>query len=194
MHIGNATVNPAGNPTGGGVLFVDTGALKYRGTSGSSVTVVNADSTLPGSSASTFVKCTADAVRSNTTTFLTPTGLSLSLEASTTYAVDIMLDLDQQTAGANIQLALVVGTSGLGLGKWEIQSATTYEANNQTSYVTTSGAQSFDTPLENNMVVTYRGTITTSGAGTCNIQFTQAVATVGNTTIRTGSWARFTKL
>jgi hypothetical protein len=36
--------------TGGGTLYVDTGALKYRGTSGSAATIVNADGTMAGGS------------------------------------------------------------------------------------------------------------------------------------------------
>ena len=38
---------PTSNPTGGGILFVETGALKYRGTSGSAATIVNADGANP---------------------------------------------------------------------------------------------------------------------------------------------------
>jgi len=36
--------------TGGGTLYADTGALKYRGTSGSAATIVNADGTMAGGS------------------------------------------------------------------------------------------------------------------------------------------------
>jgi hypothetical protein len=43
IGIANATTVPTSNPTGGGVLFVETGALKYRGTSGSAATIVTAD-------------------------------------------------------------------------------------------------------------------------------------------------------
>jgi hypothetical protein len=42
IHIGNATVVPSSNPTGGGILYVDAGALKYRGTSGTVTTIANA--------------------------------------------------------------------------------------------------------------------------------------------------------
>jgi hypothetical protein len=42
VFIGNATVVPTSNPTGGGVLYVDAGALKYRGTSGTVTTIANA--------------------------------------------------------------------------------------------------------------------------------------------------------
>lgn len=38
LHLANATV-PTANPTGGGVLYVEAGALKYRGSSGTITTI-----------------------------------------------------------------------------------------------------------------------------------------------------------
>jgi hypothetical protein len=42
MYIANATTVPASNPSGGGVLYVEGGALKYRGSSGTVTTIANA--------------------------------------------------------------------------------------------------------------------------------------------------------
>jgi hypothetical protein len=42
LAIGNATTVPTTNPTGGGVLYVEAGALKYRGSSGTITTIANA--------------------------------------------------------------------------------------------------------------------------------------------------------
>ena len=42
VGIANATTVPTGNPTGGGVLYVESGALKYRGSSGTVTTIANA--------------------------------------------------------------------------------------------------------------------------------------------------------
>lgn len=42
MFIGNASTNPSTNPTGGGVLYVEAGALKFRGSSGTVTTIANA--------------------------------------------------------------------------------------------------------------------------------------------------------
>ncbi len=39
MFIGNATTVPTGNPTGGGFLYVEGGALKWRGSSGTITTI-----------------------------------------------------------------------------------------------------------------------------------------------------------
>jgi hypothetical protein len=41
LHLANATV-PTANPSGGGVLYVEAGALKYRGSSGTVTTIANA--------------------------------------------------------------------------------------------------------------------------------------------------------
>jgi hypothetical protein len=41
IHISNGTI-PSANPTGGGVLYVEAGALKYRGSSGTITTIANA--------------------------------------------------------------------------------------------------------------------------------------------------------
>jgi hypothetical protein len=42
IGLANATTNPATNPTGGGVLYADGGALKWRGSSGTVTTIANA--------------------------------------------------------------------------------------------------------------------------------------------------------
>jgi hypothetical protein len=41
IYIANASTNPSSNPVGGGVLYVNAGALTYRGSSGT-VTVLGA--------------------------------------------------------------------------------------------------------------------------------------------------------
>jgi len=42
LFVGNATTVPTTNPTGGGILYVEAGALKYRGSSGTVTTIANA--------------------------------------------------------------------------------------------------------------------------------------------------------
>jgi hypothetical protein len=42
IAIANNTAVPSSNPTGGGYLYVDKGALKYRGSSGTVTTIANA--------------------------------------------------------------------------------------------------------------------------------------------------------
>lgn len=41
MSLGNATTVPTTNPTNAGIIYVEAGALKYRGSSGT-VTVLGA--------------------------------------------------------------------------------------------------------------------------------------------------------
>lgn len=42
FFISNATAVPSGTPSGGGVVYVEAGALKYKGTSGTVTTIANA--------------------------------------------------------------------------------------------------------------------------------------------------------
>ncbi len=42
VFLANATTLPSSNPSGGGILFADAGALKYRGSSGTVTTIANA--------------------------------------------------------------------------------------------------------------------------------------------------------
>ena len=42
IFINNRTTVPTSNPVGGGLLYVDAGALKYRGSSGTVTTIANA--------------------------------------------------------------------------------------------------------------------------------------------------------
>ncbi len=39
MFVGNATTAPTTNPVGGGIIYAEAGALKYRGTSGTVTTL-----------------------------------------------------------------------------------------------------------------------------------------------------------
>jgi len=39
LFMGNADTTPSGTPSGGGILYVDAGALKYKGSSGTVTTV-----------------------------------------------------------------------------------------------------------------------------------------------------------
>jgi hypothetical protein len=51
LFIGNRLTEPTGSPVSGGFMYVDAGALKYRGTSGSAATIVNANGTITAPSA-----------------------------------------------------------------------------------------------------------------------------------------------
>lgn len=42
LSLGNATTVPTANPSGGGIIYCEAGALKYRGTSGTVTTIANA--------------------------------------------------------------------------------------------------------------------------------------------------------
>lgn len=42
VFLANRTAAPSSNPTGGGILYVESGALKYRGSGGTTTTIANA--------------------------------------------------------------------------------------------------------------------------------------------------------
>jgi hypothetical protein len=42
IEVKNSASVPSSNPSGGGVLYVEGGALKYRGSSGTVTTIANA--------------------------------------------------------------------------------------------------------------------------------------------------------
>ena len=42
LFVANNTAVPTGNPVGGGFLYIDAGALKYRGSSGTTTTIAPA--------------------------------------------------------------------------------------------------------------------------------------------------------
>jgi hypothetical protein len=72
IGITNATTVPSSSPSGGGILYVDSGALKYRGTSGSAATIVNADGTSSGGGTFTGGTLTSGLVLATGTTSLEP--------------------------------------------------------------------------------------------------------------------------
>jgi hypothetical protein len=42
MFMANASTIPSSNPTGGGIFYVESGSLKYRGSSGTITTIAAA--------------------------------------------------------------------------------------------------------------------------------------------------------
>ena len=67
LKIANITTVPSAATTDGGTLFVDAGALKYRGTSGSNATIVNANGTITAPSESIKVAANRTTSTSGTT-------------------------------------------------------------------------------------------------------------------------------
>ncbi len=92
IGIANTTTAPTTSPTGGGILFVETGALKYRGTSGSSATIVNADGTTSGGSFTGGTLTSGLTLAAGTNAPLRP--LTFTQNASTPTAVSGGMDYD----------------------------------------------------------------------------------------------------
>jgi hypothetical protein len=109
IGIANATTAPTSNPTGGGILYVDSGALKYLGTSGTAATIVNADST----------ETASDATLATAAIGLGYTGIPQNATTTGSYTV-VAADAGKHiyasatrtvTINSNANLALPIGTT-----------------------------------------------------------------------------------
>jgi hypothetical protein len=111
ITITNTTAAPASNPIGGGVLYVDTGALKYRGTSGSAATIVNADGTI-ATTLGYVGSFQTTAASSNAAITLTPA----SVTASTANNISIVGGATTNTTGNAGEVNITGGASTTGTG------------------------------------------------------------------------------
>jgi hypothetical protein len=98
IGIANAATAPSTSPTGGGILFVNAGALQYRGTSGGNTTIVNADGT---------VAFTSPSITTSLTTPSTSFDL-INTTATTVNAFGAATTLNLGTASGNV----TIGNSG----------------------------------------------------------------------------------
>jgi hypothetical protein len=95
MAIGNVTTAPTSNPTGGGVLYVNTGAFAYRGTSGTGQTILAAD----GSNALITNRVTTDSSAISATTLQNIFTLgTLTVEPSTSYVFRLVVPMNRSVA------------------------------------------------------------------------------------------------
>jgi hypothetical protein len=101
----NATA-PSGNPVGGGIVYVDTGALKYRGTSGAAATIVNADGTTPYLTAYGYVGQTQT---TSSGTNMAITGITSITGATGT--TDIAFNSAATTSAASGAVNVITGTT-----------------------------------------------------------------------------------
>ncbi len=153
----------------------------------------------------TIVRATVDTVRTNTTALANITGLGAALEANTVYLLDGFLAYDADTGGIGIRCAFTVpsGTTGswmfIGLasggpvGSDGSGTPTFARANALTTVLTGGGYNNGGgaSPAGANI----RGVVTVAGtAGTVQMQAGQNTANASSTTVKAGSWLRFTKV
>ena len=89
LNIANATTAPTSNPTGGGILFVEAGALKYRGTSNAAATIVNADGTIGGYTLPTATSTTLGGIELFSDTQQSVASNAVTATASRTYGLQL---------------------------------------------------------------------------------------------------------
>ena len=108
IGITNATTAPTTAPTGGGILYVDTGALKYRGTSGTAATIVNADGTMAAGGSFTGGTLTSNLTLATGTTSVSPLTFASGTNLTTVTAGVVEYDgtVFYQTSNTNPGRAL----------------------------------------------------------------------------------------
>jgi hypothetical protein len=118
IGIANATTAPTTDPTGGGILYVDTGALKYKGTSGTAGTIVNADGTNPLSVSPTFstsiIGSASMDVFNTVSTTVNAFGAATSLNIGSSSSGNKTLTL--QPGGSNGTSTINIGTGSVSTG------------------------------------------------------------------------------
>lgn len=143
-------------------------------------------------------RATADTSRTSSTTLLDATGLSVSLEASTAYLIDGYIAYDAgETGDLKVAFTIPSGATGhwslFGIGTGttgSIGDTTAVRVSALTSTCAVGGSAAFSSQL----VALPRGYVLTSSAGTMQMQFAQDTSSGTSTTIKSGSWLRFTKV
>lgn len=144
-------------------------------------------------------RATADTSRTSSTTLLNATGLAATLEANTAYLIDGYLAYDAgETGDLRAAFSIPAGASGhwsmLGIGTGttgSIGDTSAVRASALTTAIAVGGSAAFSSAL----VALPRGYVLLGGtAGAVQLQFAQNTSSGTPTTIRAGSWLRFTKV
>lgn len=152
----------------------------------------------------TFARMAGSQTVNNSATLVSASGLSFALAASTTYAIDGWLRYTSNpTADVKFGWALPSGGAGwwslLGpvtttapIGGAERQNYTDFGAVALTTALTCAGDDTSTGVTD--ICAVPRGYITTTTAGTLQLQFAQSTANATNTILGVGSWLRVSKL
>lgn len=143
---------------------------------------------------------TSDSTATSTTTLANVTGLSVSLDASTTYIMDGYLAYTANET-ADIKFAITVPTGAS--GHWGLYPITTSGVNavgsvngqrNTAFGDATTQAASGSALAGNAMLCLPRGYVVTSSAGTLQFRFAQNTSNATGSVVKTGSWIRLLKV
>lgn len=140
----------------------------------------------------------------NSTTFVNATGLSLSLDASTSYAIDGWLHWQSNpTPDIKFQWTVPSGMTGFWMllgPPGNVAPVAGSERINYGNFGVASQATSFSAAGDDEFTGTVfiaafpHATFTTTNAGTLQLQFAQNTANGSDTILRIGSWIRAVKL
>lgn len=147
-----------------------------------------------------FGVATVDTTKTSSTALGDATGLSVALEASSTYIIDGYL---AYTAGATGDLKVALSAPSGATGSWGLYglvtsstasvgdiSAVRVDAFGDANTATAGGSDSFSGAL----LCVPRGYITTTDAGTLQLRFAQNTSSGTSTVIEAGSWLRLLKV
>lgn len=151
------------------------------------------------------VAMTADVTVNNSATLVNATGLSIPLEANSSYGLDGWLHwTSDPTADIKFMYTYPAGCTGFWAGIGPVRDTAPVAGSERKNYVdfgsvalTSALGFAGDDEFSATVYVSGipRGYIVVAGtAGTLQLQFAQNTATVSNTILRAGSWLRVTKL
>ena len=138
----------------------------------------------------------SDQIVNNSTTFVSSTFLTLSVEANSSYKYKAFLIYDTNSTADFKHNVLLPAGAAVRHGTWT--PTATVSATNTTIAVDALDATTFASggvALGTMMTLRPSGLIAIVGtAGSVTIQFAQATANASNTTLKTGSWIELTKV
>lgn len=141
-----------------------------------------------------IARASADTDVNNSTTAVVATGMSLTLEGGTYYAIEGYIELDQGAAAADLEIGLVVGSGASGQMQWQIDGPTTFMTARQLAFTSTINLIDLVTDVNGNLSISFKGTILTSPAGDAKIYFNQNAAVANDTSVKAGSWVQARKM
>lgn len=172
---------------------VPASGLPAVGSNGEVLTVVSgawASATAGGGGSDNFpliMASTADTSVTSSTTLVDVTGMSVALEASSTYLMNGLLFLSSGNFTGGLRVAFTPVSGWTGYASWSGNNSVG-NASDAFSFVSVS------TQSAPNPIALIRGVIVTTGADTLQLQFAQATSNGTTTTIAAGSFIQLRKI
>lgn len=137
-----------------------------------------------------------DQTVNNTTTYVSSTGLTLSIGASEVHVYESLIMFDTNTSADFKQRLLLPASATVRIARWSSSTVgTAIDTAIEHDAITVTEIQSGGVASGTIMSTRATGLITNStAAGSVTLQFAQNAATVVNTVLKIGSWIRLTRV